>query len=159
MKNTIVNKDTFNIIGISARTTNLNEISGHGEIPKLWNRFYTEGIAHKIPGKISRGEIIAAYTDFTSDENGEYTIIIGCETEPDIIPPEGMIGKKINKCNYLQISTEWGSLQKIGVAAWMKIWQDQPLKSQRVYRADLEIYGKDAANPEMARFDILLSLK
>ena len=70
-----------------------------------------------------------------------------------------MVQKKIHRCNYLQISTEWGPLQKIGVAAWMKIWEDQPLKTKRAYRADLEIYGVDAVNPENARFEILLSLK
>jgi predicted transcriptional regulator YdeE len=159
MENTTVTRESFLLVGIAARTTNAAEMQGLGKIPALWGKFYAERYPQRIPGIQTPGEIIAAYTDFTSDENGEYTIIIGAAVEPGTVPPEGMMAQFIAGGEYLNISTGRGKLAEIGVAAWQAIWQNQPLKARRAYNADLEIYGADTANPEDARFDIYLSLK
>lgn len=159
MKENIMNLEAFTLVGISTRTTNAAEMAGDGEIPKLWQRFYGEGVIQQIPNALKPGEIIAAYTDFESDDTGAYTLIIGAAVAPGTKAPAGMVTKEVSASPYLRIPTERGSLAEIGVAAWVKIWQNQPLRSARAFRCDLEIYGAAAANPDDAEFDIYLGLK
>lgn len=159
MKINIITRKPLTLIGISSRTTNAAEMSGVGEIPKLWQRFYRDEIPAKIPGIVTPGEIIAAYTDFASDDTGPYTIIIGAAVEPGTQPPAGMVKHEVDGGHYLHVSTGRGKLAEIGVATWVKIWQNQPLRSERAFACDLEVYGAAAANPEDAEFDIYLGLK
>lgn len=158
MNQDIHNRKAFTMIGIDTRTTNADEMKGMGKIPQLWQRFYSEGVIQRIPDVVRPGEIIAAYTDFESDDTGPYTLIIGAAVKTGTLPPAGMIVKEVAAARYLRISTERGKLAEIGVAAWIKIWQNQPLRSERAFLCDLEIYGAEATNPEDARFDIYLGL-
>jgi predicted transcriptional regulator YdeE len=159
MKENIHQLESFILVGISTRTTNAAEMTGAGETPKLWQRFYSEGVIQQIPGALRPGEIIAAYTDFESDDTGPYTLIIGAAVRPGTKAPAGMALKEVRAARYLRVGTERGRLAEIGVAAWVKIWQDQPLRNERAFECDLEIYGAAAANPEDAQFDIYLGLK
>src|SRR6185436_6073767 len=67
---------SFDVIGISARTSNAAEMSGAGVIGALWQRFFAENIAAQIPNKIGY-DLIAVYTDAANGKEGEYTVIIG----------------------------------------------------------------------------------
>lgn len=147
------------LVGIAARTRNSEELDGRGKIPALWQRFFQENIAARIPGQKRPGEIVAAYTEFESDENGPYTIVIGAEVEISSPVPEGMTCVEIPPSRYRVVSTERGKLSEIGIETWMKIWNEPQLKSGRTYKADLEIYGADAADAENARFDIFLGVR
>ena len=40
----IISESSFTVVGISARTTNAQEMSGHGVIGKMWQRFMSEKI-------------------------------------------------------------------------------------------------------------------
>jgi predicted transcriptional regulator YdeE len=48
MKETILFKENFQLMGISERTSNAEEMKGNGKIPMLWQRFYSEGIIQKL---------------------------------------------------------------------------------------------------------------
>jgi predicted transcriptional regulator YdeE len=62
------------VAGISARVSN----DRPQEIGALWQHFYAQGIAAKIPNKKSEN-IYSVYIDYESDHTGAYTIVIGCE--------------------------------------------------------------------------------
>jgi predicted transcriptional regulator YdeE len=153
-----VSRDAINLVGIFVRTTNSEEMEGKGRIAGLWDRFFREDVLTRIPGKKHPGQILAAYTDFESDENGPYSLILGAEVVEDGPVPAGMVLKTIPASDYRLVSTARGSLKAIGIEAWMKIWHDESLRKGRTYRADLEVYGEEARDPEHARFDILLGI-
>lgn len=159
MKHKIISKEQFTLMGIAARTNNQSEMSGNGKIPALWAKFYSENIPGKLENIRTSEEIVVAYTEFETDETGEYTIVIGQQVKEnsEIIP--GLVKKKISASQYLEIPTETGNIQTIVVEAWQKIWKDQPLKPKRKYAADLEVYGAEAQDPNHAKVNIYLSIR
>jgi DMSO/TMAO reductase YedYZ molybdopterin-dependent catalytic subunit len=52
MEPKIIEQSEFSIIGIQVRTSNAKEMTGQGDIPKQWSKFYKEGIADSIPNKV-----------------------------------------------------------------------------------------------------------
>jgi hypothetical protein len=83
------------------RTTNQAEMTGHGKIPKLWERFMAEGILEKIPGKTD-GHIVNVYSNYESDENGEYSYLIGSRVRPTDKIPAGMVAREVPAKGYLE---------------------------------------------------------
>ena len=69
----IVEENGFTVVGIGARTSNAKEMTEQGVIPKQWERLMKEDLVNKIPDKAD-SSIIAVYTDYESDKDGEYTI-------------------------------------------------------------------------------------
>ncbi len=61
MQPKIVEQPEFSIIGIQVRTSNAREMTGQGDIPKQWTKFYKEGIADKIPHKVRFYDVCRLY--------------------------------------------------------------------------------------------------
>ena len=66
----------FHVAGITARTNNANEMSGKGKIGGIWQEFLQSNLAAKIPNKTGV-DLIAAYTDYETDQTGHYTYLLG----------------------------------------------------------------------------------
>lgn len=143
----------FNIIGISIRTTNENEQSGK-DIPALWDKFISEGIAEKIPNKINHS-IYSVYTDYEKDHTKPYTTILGCAVESLDLIPEGMIGKVIETASYEKFIAIGNLNNGIVINEWIKIWNSD---LNRSFTSDFEIYGEKAQNPENAEVDIFIAI-
>jgi len=142
------------ILGISLRTSN-EKGRAEQEIPAHWNRFFTEGIADKIPNRLNN-TIFSLYTDYEGDFTKPYSCIIGYEV-PDLknIPSE-LIGKVIPEAEYAPFPAT-GKFPISVVATWQKIWTS-PLK--RAYTVDFEVYPPDFAaqmNPEIKIYISLLN--
>src|SRR5947209_3637766 len=84
-----IHQDVFSVVDIQVRTTNAKEAAGAGEIPKLWQKFFQDGIQQKISDRVD-GTIYAIYTDYTSDRNGEYSFVIGVRVPPTSTVPAGL---------------------------------------------------------------------
>lgn len=144
----------FNIIGVSVRTTNENGQSGQ-DIPALWNRFISEGIAEKIPNKINNS-IYSVYTDYEKDHTKPYTTILGCLVESlDFIPAE-MAGVTIEAASYEKFVAKGNLNDGIVINEWIKIWNSD---LDRSFTSDFEIYGEKAQDPENAEVDIFIAIK
>ena len=144
----------FSIIGISVRTTNENGQSGE-DIPALWNKFMTEGIAEKIPNKIDNA-LYCVYTEYEKDHTKPYTTILGCLVSSlDFIPAE-MTGKTIEKAPYEKFTAKGNLQENIVFNEWLKIWNSD---LDRSFTSDFEIYGEKAQNPETAEVDIFIAIK
>lgn len=74
----IVRQSEFVVVGISARTTNAQEMPGGGVIGKMWQRFMSEQPLKRIPSRTD-SNILALYTNYESDANGAYTFVIGAK--------------------------------------------------------------------------------
>ena len=95
----LVDEPGFTVVGISSRTSNGKEMSGKGVIPQQWDRFIKEGMLGQIPNKVD-SNILAVYTDYESDANGEYTFLIGARVSSADDVPLGMVARKVPAGRY-----------------------------------------------------------
>jgi predicted transcriptional regulator YdeE len=160
MNSKVVQQTAFTVIGISARTSNAREMTAEGVIGKSWRRLMQEGLLNKIPNKADN-KIVAVYTDYVGDHNGEYTYILGAAVKSDAEVPAGMVAKKIPPGKYAVFTSEKGPAQKVVPELWMKInsLPKTAVGGDRVYGADFEIYDERASDPQNLEMDVHLGIK
>ncbi len=100
-----VHNESFEVVGIEARTTNAQEMSGKGMIPKLWGRFMQENLLEKIPNRVG-SDVIVLNTDYQSDKNGEYTYVLGAKVSSTADVPPGMTIHRVPAGEYAKFSGE-----------------------------------------------------
>lgn len=149
----MVNIDSFKIIGIASETTNANGKAAE-DLEKLWERFFVENIANKIPNKISE-EIYSIYTDYESDYTGKYTCVIGQKVDSMEGIPNGLIGREFKSGKYQKFVAK-GQMPNAVVEIWKEIWaKDKELN--RKYTADFEVYGQKSQNGENSEVEIYIA--
>ena len=157
----IVEPPEFSIIGIQVRTSNAREMTGQGDIPKQWSKFYTERIANKIPNKVD-STIYAVYTNYASDYNGEYDFIIGMKVSIASDVPPGMAAKNIPSGSFAIITSTKGPAEQVVPQAWQHVYsldEKRQLGGTRAYKADFEVYDQRSQNPQDAQVDLYIGLK
>ena len=156
----IVEKAGFTVIGISARTSNAKEVSDEGVIGKMWARLFQEGVLAKVPNKADQN-IVAVYTEYASDHNGEYTYVLGARVNSDTEVPTGMVAKKIPGQKFAVFTSEKGPAQKVVPQVWMKInsLPQTAVGGDRNYKADFEIYDERASDPQNLQMDVYVGIK
>jgi predicted transcriptional regulator YdeE len=161
MEPRVVKLPEFSVIGIQARTSNADEMTGDGAIPKQWAKFFKEGIADKIPNKVD-STIYAVYTDYVSDRNGEYDFIIGMKVSSVSDVPPGMVVKKVPRGKYAVVTSEKGPVAHVVPQAWQRVWSledNKQLGGARAYKADFEVYDQRSQNPQDSQVDLYVGLK
>ena len=156
----LVQKDAFTVIGISCRTSNAKEMSPDGIIGKQWGRLFQEGLVAKIPNKADQN-IVAVYTDYASDHNGEYTYILGARVTSDTNVPAGMVATKIPAGMFAVFTSEKGPASKVVPELWMKInsLPQDTVGASRQYKADFEIYDERATDPQNLQADVYVGIR
>jgi predicted transcriptional regulator YdeE len=160
MKPRIVNEAQFRIIGSSVRTSNAQEMAGAGHIARLWKRFVAENLLAQIPDKLD-GAILAVYTDYANDQDGEYTLIVGARVKGEAKPPQGMVVKNVPVGRYAMFTSGKGPVEKIVFETWQRIWSTArpEMGGDRAYVADFEVYDQRAANPRDAQVDVYVGIR
>lgn len=162
MQKTIINLPKKDIIGISVRTNNAKEFkAGTSEIPRLIERYRGENLGGSIPHSKAPGITYSVYTDYDSDEHGDYRYFIGEEVfNIEEIPPEFEL-ISIPEGKYQKFTTKPGKMPDVVINAWQEIWKMSPkeLGGERNYRADFEVYDKRAVDPEHSIVDIYIGIK
>jgi predicted transcriptional regulator YdeE len=156
----IANESGFSVIGIEARTSNAKEMTPAGVIGKQWARFMKENLSTQIPNK-SDSAILAVYTDYASDKDGEYTFILGARVTSPTQVPKGMIARKVQPGRYAIFTSEKGLVAKVVSETWQRIWSipKSAPGGNRAYRTDYEVYDERAANPENAQVEVHIGVK
>lgn len=156
----IVQQSAFTVVGISARTTNSKEISGQGVIGKQWDRVMKENLLSKIPNRVD-SSIIAVYTNYESDANGAYTFILGAKVSSAEKIPAGMVAVRIPAGKYALFVSDRGPANEVVPQTWGRIWSlpKSALGGVRAYKADFELYGPRAADPQNAQVEIYVGIK
>ncbi len=156
----VVDEAGLNVIGIEARTSNAREMTGAGVIAKQWARFMQENLAGQIPNK-TVSAIVAVYTDYASDQDGEYTFVIGARADSAAQVPPGMVAKKIPAGRYAVFTSAKGPVERIVFETWQKVWSvpKSAPGGDRAYRTDFEVHDQRAANPRDAQVDIHVGIK
>lgn len=156
----IVEQDGFTVVGISARTNNAKEMTADGVIGKMWGRLMQEGLLTKIPNKADPN-IVAVYTDYASDHNGDYTYLLGARVTSDADVPAGMMAKKVPTGKFAVFTSEKGPAPKVVPEVWMKInsLPQNAVGADRKYRADFEIYDQRAMDPQNLQMDVYIGIR
>lgn len=152
----VVDEEGFTVVGIEARTSNAREMSGTGVIASLWARFMKDNLLTQIPGKTDAA-ILAVYSDYASDENGEYIFMIGARAHSAAQAPAGMVIRKVPVGRYAIFTSEKGPVEKVVLATWQKIWAASEI--ERAYKVDFELYDARARDPKNAQVDICVGIK
>jgi predicted transcriptional regulator YdeE len=159
MNPTVAHESGFTVIGIETRTSNAKEMTREGVIGKQWARFMKENLTAQIANR-SDSTILAVYTDYASDMDGEYTFILGARVTSTTQVPSGMIARQVQPGRYAIFTSERGPVAKVVSEAWQKIWS-VPKSSpggDRSYNTDYEVYDERAANPENAQVEIHIGI-
>jgi predicted transcriptional regulator YdeE len=151
---------SFMVVGISARTNNTKEMTPDGVIGRLWGRLAPEGFLAKVAIRADEN-IVAVYTDYASDKNGDYTYILGAKVSGDSEIPAGMVAKKIPSGKYAVFTSERGPTSTVVPEAWQKI-NNLPKNApggDRTYQSDFEVYDARARNPHDAVVDVYIGIR
>ncbi len=156
----VVEQDGFTVVGIATRTTNAKEMTADGVIGKQWMRLFQEGLIGKIPNKAD-SSIVAVYTDYASDHNGEYTYLLGARVSSDTKVPAGMVAKKVAGGKFAVFTSEKGPAAQVVPATWMKINSllQSAVGGDRMYAADYEVYDERARDPGNLQVDVYVGIK
>jgi predicted transcriptional regulator YdeE len=152
--------ESFTVVGIAGRTTNEKEMTGDGIIGKYWGRLMQEGLLAKIPNKAD-GNIVAVYTDYASDHDGEYLFLLGARVKGTGEVPAGMVAKTVPAGKYAVFTSEKGPAYQVVPAVWQKIngLPKNVVGGDRVYRADYEVYDERARDPQASVVDVWVGIR
>lgn len=156
----IEKQEAFQVVGLAVRTKNADEVTGGGNIPKLWNKFVSEGWADRIPNRADQ-TLFAVYSDYASDENGEYTYMVAARVTSVGRVPEGTTAKTVVAGKYAVLTSEKGPLSQVVPQMWMRVYpmKAAELGGARAFATDYEVYDDRAANPQEAVVELHLGLK
>lgn len=158
MNETMTHMPSAVLTGVAIRTTNLRESGPEAQIPSLWERYFASGLQQQ-PGVKNPHLLYALYTDYESDVNGEYTLLLGHELER-ADPEFGEVTAEIPEASYIKFTSKRGPVQQVVVELWQEIWaffQNSELK--RAYSGDFERYDLRDFNPADAVVDIFVAVK
>ena len=150
----------LNIIGIAVLTTNVGGQSGQ-DIGALWQNFFANNMAAKIPGAIHPEIQYMIYMDYdeqaqqTNALQGKYRTILGVQAPHTDKLPAGMVQVQIPAHKYEKFALE-GPVPQVVVDLWMKVWSGQ-LKLNRAFAPDYQVHYP--AKDGHGKVDVFISVK
>ncbi len=151
----MVDEAGFVVIGVAARTSNAREMTAEGIIGKQWGRFLQENLLGQIPNKMDSA-IVAVYTDYAGDQEGEYTFVIGARVRAGAAAPAGMVATTVPPGRYAMFVSERGPVGEVVMKTWQRAWT---AGVERAYRADYEVYDERAVDPGNAVVEVRVGVK
>jgi len=161
MKKMITELPEIKLVGITARTNNLNEINpATAKISSTVQHYFHHALANKIPNRKNPGITFCVYTDYESDHTGDYTYFIGEEINALTDLPTEFVTLTIQPQSYAKFTTEQGAMPAVLINAWQKIWQmtDKDFGAPRNYHADFELYDERASDHQRVILDIYIGI-
>ena len=162
MKKEKIKLDEIILVGLTARTNNKNEINPEtSKIGQLAGEYWSTQVAQYIQHRLKPGVAYAVYTDYDSDEHGDYTYFIG-EAVTSLAGQDLSQFKTITipQSHYQKFTTKPDKMPDVVIAAWQAIWamSDNELGGKRRYVADFEIYDDRASDPNNTALDIYIGI-
>lgn len=157
MQHQLVKKDATNVVGIQVRTSNQMEMDKTtARIPGLWQRFLRERLMDQIPNRTDTQYIYGVYSDYESEHNAFYSLLVGVEVDKLDDVPGGMTGLTIPDAKY-SVFTAKGRMPEALIETWGHIWQyfAEISEYERSYTTDFELHNKHKRD----QVDIYIGLK
>ena len=130
------------IAGLSLRTSYEKAMT---DIGPFWGRAVAADLPRTVPGATS-GALIGAYTEYSSDYRGEYTLVIGVPVTSTDGLPSGLVALQIPEGRYAQYRVAEAKNEAIATT-WQKIWAEWPDRDKRAYAVDYELYEPGPQGP------------
>lgn len=162
MKKELVYKPRVQLVGLSTRTNNQNEMNPQiSKIGNLVQRFHKQNTASQIMNRTTPGVTLSVYTEYDSNEHGDYTFFIGEEVDSFANIPNGMQKLVIPPAQYQRFTTPSDKMPDVVINAWQQIWKmtSDDLEGKRTYLADFEIYDERARDPNNTSLDIYIGIQ
>lgn len=162
MKKELANKSEIKLVGLTARTNNKNEMNPQtSKIGELAGRFWSQNIATQIPDRRNPGITLSVYTEYDSNEHGDYTYFIGEEVSSFENTPSELQRLTIPAAKYQKFTTPSGKMPEVVISAWQQIWKmaSDDFGGDRAYIADFEAYDQRAIDPANTSLDIYIGIK
>jgi len=102
-----VHESSFYVAGYAIHTNNGDEMSGHGGIGRLWQRFLQQKLGTTIPHRVDH-TLIAVYSDYASDEKGDFTYLLGARVSSVHNLPAELSYRKVVPGEYAIFTTRVG---------------------------------------------------
>lgn len=132
----------FAVLGKEARTSNAKEMSGKGVIGAMWSAGAPAGLP-----------VVAVYSNYESDKDGEYDYLLGRKVVDDETVPREMAHRIVESGVYVHLSFDGSISPEDVMALWRRIWEAETIgEIKRAYKTDFELYRKDG-------FDLYVGLK
>jgi predicted transcriptional regulator YdeE len=150
----------FYVVGLARRTNNAREAAGQGEIGKVWLEFTQEHVAEKIDHPLDEN-LVAVYTDYESDQHGDYTYLLGKKVADLLNLPAGLVGRHVPSGRYAIFVSEKGPLVQVVPKTWERIWSTSvpAMGGRRAFEADYEIYDERARDPQDGQVAVYVGLQ
>ena len=155
----VEDQQSFALIGVSVRTNHWKEAGGNGEIPNLWARAMQDGTFDRIPNRADTN-IVAVYTNYATDQNGEFTYVLGARVTSIDKVPDGFVAVTIPAGKYAAVQTDKGALADVMPKVWQRIYAmpAKELGGERAFKVDYEVYPA-RFDWQNAQIDVHLGLK
>ena len=162
MKKQLSHLPEIKLVGIATRTCNADEMNPNkAKIGQLMGHYWQDSLSQKIMHRAHLGKTYAVYTEYESDEKGEYTYLLGEEVTSFDDQPQNFKMITIPPARYQKFTTDPGQVPNIIISAWRQIWLmgESDLGGKRAFQADFEVIDANHFDPERAVFDIYVGLK
>lgn len=161
MKKELTNKSEIKLVGLSTRTNNKSEMNPQtSKIGELADRFWSQNIADQISNRKNPGVTLSVYTEYDSNEHGDYTYFMGEEVNSFEHIPADLQKLTIPATKYQKFTTPAGKMPEVVINAWQQIWKmsAKDFGGERAYIADFEVYDQRASDPANACLDIYIGI-
>ena len=150
------------LIGITARTSNAREMNPEtAKISATMQKFFGSGMQEQIFGRKNPGTVFAVYSNYESDEHGEYTYFLGEEVKDFENIQQGFETLTIPAQNYVKFTSNPGKIPAVCIDMWQNIWKMKAadLGGERAYIADFEVYDERSRDHNNVTLDIYIGIK
>lgn len=156
----IVMLSAMTVMGVELQTTYKNG-ECFSAIPAFWQEAGKSGVFAQIPHQAKPGEVLAVYTNYSSDfslTSGHYSMILGSPVTDTKNIPQGMVVKNILQSRYAVFTAKGPFAAAVG-GTWMEIWQNKELQLQRTFTNDFEWYDANSTDDENSIVKIYVAIK
>jgi predicted transcriptional regulator YdeE len=111
----------------------------------------TEGTIERIANQLPGSAVYGVYTDYESDHDGEYSLLIACAVSDAGAVPDDMRAVTVPSGKYM-VFTGSGEVPQVVMQTWGAVWKffDETPKFERAYTVDFERYdGEDPSRVEI----------
>ena len=131
------------------------------KIGELASRYWSQNIAAQITNRKHAGVTLSVYTEYESNEHGDYTYFIGEEVSSFENMSSGFQKLIIPSAKYQTFTSPAGKMPEVVMNAWQKIWKmsSDDFEGKRAYQADFEVYDQRASDPGNTIVDIYVGIK
>jgi predicted transcriptional regulator YdeE len=161
MQKTSTTKPELKLVGLTTRTNNKNEMNPEtAKIGAMVGQFFGGNVMGGVSNRNNPGVTFAVYTDYESDEHGDYTYFIGEEVSSFENVSSELQQLTIPAASYQKFTTPSGAMPGVVINAWQQIWKMTPddFEGKRAYQADFEVYDQRAMDPANTSVDIYIGV-